>query len=70
MNTKEFRVALVRAEISQNELADRIGISRQSLSQKTNGKRDFKLSEIRKISEVLDLSSDDVNVIFFGNEVN
>lgn len=70
MNVKEFRVALVRADLSQNELADRIGMSRQSLSFKTNGKREFKLSEIKKISDVLGLSSEDVDVIFFGKEVN
>lgn len=70
MNVKEFRVALLRAELSQTELADRIGMSRQGLSLKANGKREFKLSEIKKISEALGLTSEDVDVIFFGKEVN
>lgn len=68
MNRTEFQVALVRADITFAELAERIGITRQSMSNKMLGKREFKLSEIRKIAEALNLTSESIDIIFFSSE--
>lgn len=70
MNKTEFQVALVRADMSLSELAEKIGMTRQNLSNKMLGKRDFKLSEIQKIADVLNLSEEGIGLIFFSKGVN
>ena len=49
------------------ELADSIGISRQSMSYKLNGKRPFTVKDIDSISKKLDLSLEERDEIFFAN---
>lgn len=49
------------------ELADAIGITRQSLSYKLNGKRMFTVKEIDSISKVLDLTIEERDEIFFAS---
>lgn len=44
---------------TQKEIADIIGISRQSFSDKLNNKSTFKVSEIIKLCEVLDITDKD-----------
>jgi len=70
MNSTEFQVAMVRADITPAILAERIGMTRQCLSNKMTGKRDFKLSEIRKIVDTLNLSPASIDLIFFQDGVN
>lgn len=67
-NTKEFRAALARAEITAAELAEKIGLSPQSMSYKINNVREFTLSELQKIREVLNLSPADIILIFFTSD--
>ena len=45
---------------SQGEMADKLGISRDSYNQKENGKSEFKLSEIIAIMEILDKEFGDI----------
>lgn len=61
----EFQVALLRNNITAEALADKIGISRVSMSYKMNGKRDFTASEISRICNVLNLSIEEKEKIFF-----
>lgn len=68
-NTKEFKIALLRNEMTASELADAVGMSRVSLSYKMNNIRMFTVSEISKISEVLKLSLVEKERIFFDNDV-
>ena len=49
------------------ELADAIGISRQSMSYKLNGKRVFTVQEIDSISKVLELTIEERDEIFFAS---
>ena len=68
-NTKEFKIALLRKGITAGELAEMAGMSRPSLSYKINNQRMFTVTEISKISEILGLSLNEKERIFFDNEV-
>lgn len=62
---------LLKAKIAekgstQSEVANYLGISKQSFSYKINGVRDFKLSEIEKICNFLNIS--DKEPIFFNQK--
>lgn len=66
-NTTELKVAMFRCHITMEELANKIGISSASLSYKANNKREFTSTEIKAISDVLGLSVEDREMIFFAN---
>ena len=51
-------------------ISSKIGITRETLYNKINGIVEFKASEIQKLSNVLGLSEEDRNHIFFTNNVN
>ena len=51
------------------KFADALGLTLQGLLYKLNGARDFKLSEILQISQMLELNQDERNRIFFNNIV-
>lgn len=46
-------------------IAEKLGISRQTLSDKINNKKQFKLGEIQTLVKVLNLSPEEVDDIFF-----
>ena len=52
---KEFRKAL---GISQQELADRLGVSRPTVSQIENGERKICAEEIKKLAKIFNISAD------------
>ena len=64
--TNELKASLIRRGISLEDLSDALGISRVSLSKKMNNHREFKVSEIVKITQFLQLTRDERDVIFFG----
>lgn len=70
MDHGEFRVAMARRKISNRDLAAQIPLSEQALYNKMNGVTEFKNSEIKRIAEVLNLSMEQVNTIFFDGIVN
>lgn len=51
---------------TQNDLAELLGITYQSVSIKINGKKDFNQSEIQKIKDMYKLTAEQVNDIFFS----
>lgn len=55
-------------EITQDELAKKIGISGTSLNLKLSGKREFKGNEMFAIAETLGVS-DKIDVYFFANKL-
>jgi len=57
MNMNLLRAAIAEKGMNQAELAAAIGISANSLSRKMNGRRDFALSEVVAITQVLDLKA-------------
>ena len=51
-------------------IANKMGLSRQSLYLKLNGRREFKTSEMLKICEILRLTIEERNHIFFADKVD
>ena len=67
-NTLKLRALLVENNLTNEDIAKKLGISKQSFSMKINNKREFKASEINKLSALLNLSNScDVITIFFAN---
>lgn len=52
--------------LTQQEMADLLGISKGNYNLKENGKLDFNLLEVKKILKILDTSYDE---IFFEKDV-
>ena len=61
LNTKIAEINIPIATI-----AEKLGLSRQSLYRKLNGERDFRASEVLNISRILRLTTEEMNLIFFG----
>lgn len=53
----------------QYEVADGIGISRQTYNSKENGKSSFNIDELIRIVIFLNLTFNEVNEIFFDNAI-
>lgn len=53
---------------TQNDLAELLGITYQSVSIKINGKKDFNQSEIKKIAKMYKLTAEQVYDIFINDE--
>lgn len=66
VNVEELKVFLTRRKMSMNEYAKRLGITRQALANKIEGKTDFKLSEAKATRKILDLTVEDWILIFFN----
>ncbi|MEG0896871.1 MAG: helix-turn-helix transcriptional regulator [Ruthenibacterium sp.] len=68
--TDELRLkaAIVLSGLSRQEVADSIGISLYSLHLKLHNKREFKPSEIAKLSKLLNI--EDKDAVFFVEQVN
>jgi len=60
-----LRACLHNVNGSQDELAAAMGMGRSTLSMKLNGHRDFHLEEIVLAAKYLNLSDEDILVIFF-----
>lgn len=48
-------------------IASQLNLSRESLYQKLEGKTEFKVSEVQKLTKVLNMSGELRNTIFFKN---
>ena len=68
MNTAEMRAAIARAGKTYRGLAKSLGISEQAFYNKLNGESDFKASEIKVLRGELNLTSEEINYIFFNDE--
>lgn len=62
LRMKEFR-------LSQQDLADKIGISRVSLNKKLHSITGFKQNEIKKICAILNIKDKYIRFYFFTNVV-
>lgn len=72
MNKAKLKSVMALRGFTQSQLAEKLGISEQRLSAKINGKcgAEFNQGEISKIKRIFDLSSDDVDDIFFDDLVS
>ena len=69
MQTKELRAEMIRYGDSNQTLANELGRSMTSISEKINGKSEFTQSEIALIMQRYRLSPEKVCDIFFASEV-
>lgn len=53
-------------QITLQELADALGLTRQGLSKKIENRSEFRVSEVSKISDLLELSEQQRREIFFA----
>ena len=70
MNVKELKVEMIRHNENGDDLANGLGISRQTLSRKMNNKAEFTQKEISAIKERYNLMPERVSEIFFADKVS
>lgn len=56
MQANKLRAAMALARINQSDLAEKLGITENTLCNKLLGRSDFKVSEAIKICEVLNIN--------------
>lgn len=64
-NTNLLKGRIIEKGFTQTEIAEKIGITYQSFSEKINNKSHFKVSEIIKLCELLSIT--DKDKYFFAN---
>ena len=70
MNLDYLKSKINEINIPITAIAEKMGISRQSLYLKLDGQRDFRASEMEKMCEILRLTNEEKSCIFFANEVD
>lgn len=69
-NSNALREKIVESGMSIVHIAKKIGITREGFYKKMNNETEFKASEIQKLKEVLLLSNEERDSIFFSNKLN
>lgn len=65
-NKIKFRQKLIGEGYTLESISKEIGINPSTLHRKTTGESDFTRREIQKITEILSLSSEEMQDIFFA----
>lgn len=65
-NGKLLKEIAKAKQITLQELADALGITRQGLSKKIENRSEFRVSEVSKLAELLGLSEQQKREIFFA----
>ena len=65
---QKFKIALLRRNVSYEDIAKMLGISLVTLYRKINGNSDFYRREIDQISNYLSLDLQEKEEIFFADE--
>lgn len=65
-NTELLIEAIKKSGLKMTFVADRLGISRQSLNRKIKNQCQFKASEIKEFGDILNLSGKEKERIFFA----
>jgi plasmid maintenance system antidote protein VapI len=69
VNHNKLKGLMVERGLKVEELAKRLNLSRQSTSDKINGRRSISLIEAMTISEALGMSKEERDAIFFADNV-
>ena len=71
MTNKELLMQKIKAsKLTREEIADKIGLTRQGLYRKILGQRQFKQNEISALMEILNIKNvEEINDIFFASDV-
>ena len=67
--TNKLKGRIVEKGFTVTRLAETIGLSRQSLGKKLNGLREFSVSEILSLCEVLGITRSEIDDYFFTPKV-
>lgn len=70
LNLEYLNNRIDEIKIPITTIAERIGISRQSLYFKIKGKREFKVSEVSKLCDILRLTNEEKTLVFFADKVD
>ena len=65
INTKLLKSYFVKNGLKHEEIARKIRISYQSLSDKINNKVQFKIDEVADLCEILGITTEKDNIFFF-----
>lgn len=68
-NSAKLKGKMVESNLLQEQVAMQLGMTSATFNYKLNNKTEFKASEIKKLSEILHLTNDEVNAIFFADKV-
>ena len=69
-DTLLLKSMLLRKGLTVETASEKLGISRASMSYKVNNKREFMASEIKQLSDLLELTDSEVRQIFFTVNVD
>lgn len=69
MNSDLLRGKRAEHSLSQEEMANNLGVTRLTYRLKETGDREFTNSEMRKIASVLSLGLNEINTIFFDSKL-
>ncbi|WP_143314278.1 helix-turn-helix transcriptional regulator [Clostridium sp. HBUAS56017] len=70
MNNTELKVEMLRNKVNRTQLAEKLEITKSALSKKLNGVNDFSRKDISIVKEVLNLTPQRVDEIFFNDKVD
>lgn len=59
MDCKRFKGYMAEHDIKQSEIADILGIKRENVNAKVNGKQDFTMAQVRRLCQYYGISADD-----------
>jgi predicted transcriptional regulator len=66
MDREKLKKVIAEKGLMHKAVAEKLGISPYGFALKLNGTTDFKVSEMNRVCEVLSLTSEERNRIFFG----
>lgn len=70
MNSDLLKNKLREVGISEEDMAKAMGISKEALENRLNGKTEFTLKDIIAVVQILGLDRRETGQIFFGTEVS
>lgn len=65
-NTKLLEEIILQSGLKKGKIAERLGISRAGLANLINGRAEFKASQILVLSDMLNLTDEKRDAIFFA----
>lgn len=70
MNKILFKMAIARSGYTQNQLAKELGISRNALSNKINGRSSVTVSDVIRICEILNIQDNNEKAEIFLSSIS
>lgn len=70
VDTNSLKSAIAKKGYTQSEVAQKIGISTQSLNYKLLNKTEFKVDEAYRLCNVLDIPKETMGDIFFAQKLD